>query len=124
MQMELLGAGYTKYSEWMQHSSIEKMVFVDVKTHLETLDHLPIYNCCLVGDSHIWTALGGSSIYAPTKSGFRINIALATPFNSILLTPAKAFEWKWRLAWTAFRNPTTGGDESRSSDLIVTTGTY
>lgn len=99
---KLLAAGSSSPNDWCDHSSnTGKQIYVEVKTHLENCEAEPIYVCSLSGDSHHWSTTGGSSIYHPDKSGFRINLRFALE-NPPEITAALAKERNWRITWAAY----------------------
>lgn len=99
---KLLAAGVTDPTDWRDHPTLTKtQIFVDVRTGLEAEKCEPIYICSLLGDTDHWSTTGGSSIYHPDRSGFRINLRFALD-NPPELTADFARTRNWRISWAAF----------------------
>ena len=102
----LLAAGETSPNDWVTHPTNRKQIYVDIETGL-SLKETPIYICSIVGDTNHWSTTGGSSIYTPSPTGFRVNIrfgAIPTPQGPVFpdLDAAYARERNWRISWAAF----------------------
>ncbi len=79
-------------SGWKDYKS--SGLYIDVDTSDCGFGQTPIYLSSLGGAGSHWTAEGGSSIYLPTPTGFRVYLATKT-------TPAVAEKRKWHINWEA-----------------------
>jgi len=91
--------GSTTSSAWKKYSS--SGVFVDVDTKSAGFSSTPTYVASLAGSTHHWATTGGSSIYNPTKDGFRIYVRWA---DGKPLTPADAKRTGWHVTWVGIGN--------------------
>ncbi len=80
---------------WQQYG--DSGIFVDVDTSAAGLSGTPVYVPSLGGDSCHWRTTGGSSVYAPTATGFRVYVS----FLDGAIDPAVANSWKWHVNWIA-----------------------
>jgi hypothetical protein len=58
--------------------------------------HTPMYIASLGGNSSHWSTVGGSSIYMPTPTGFRVYVKWV---DNSPLTPAQAQSLGWHINW-------------------------
>lgn len=78
-------------------------LYVDVDTSNYGFNSTPLYFASLYGDSRHCIMAGISSIYIPSKTGFRVHI-ISVDGNKI--TPEYAHSYKWKLHWLAIpQNP-------------------
>lgn len=73
-------------------------IYVDVSTSFARITGTPVYVTSLGGNSHHWQAIGATSIYQPTATGFRVYVRW---LDGGSLTPAQANELKWHINWIA-----------------------
>lgn len=100
-------SGTTDPGKWVQHYKEPNQIYIDVDTSACEFKKTPLYVCSLVGDSHHWSTTGGSSIYNPTSTGFRINLRNAV--SSFIdgkctydpLKTERAKKFNWRINWMA-----------------------
>ena len=73
-------------------------IFVDVDTSSAQFASTPIYITSLGGNGGHWATTGATSIYLPTRTGFRVYVRWA---NGGSLTPAIANQNGWHINWIA-----------------------
>jgi hypothetical protein len=73
-------------------------IFVDVDTSSAGFTYTPIYITSLGGNGSHWATTGATSIYLPTRTGFRVYVRWA---NGGSLTPAVANQNGWHINWIA-----------------------
>ncbi|RJS13621.1 protease B [Corallococcus sp. H22C18031201] len=87
---------------WQQYDA--NGIYLDVNSSSCGFGSTPLYFTSLGGDNVHWTALGATSIYNPTATGFRVYINLPG------ITTNQANAWGWHLNWhatpTSLRQPT------------------
>jgi hypothetical protein len=71
-------------------------ILIDVDTSAAKFNKAPVYVTSLYGDGSHWATTGGSAVYSPTATGFRIYVKWS---DSSPLTPAQAVSFGWRVAW-------------------------
>lgn len=71
-------------------------IFVDVDTTAAGFVKTPLYVTALHGTSSHWATTGGTSVYQPTPTGFRIYVKWS---DSSPLTPATANSCGWHIQW-------------------------
>ncbi len=71
-------------------------LFINVDTSSARFAKTPVYVASIQGTKLHWAITGGSAIYFPTATSFRIYVRFPDGRN---LTPAEAVEWGWRVAW-------------------------
>ncbi|WP_323395268.1 M57 family metalloprotease [Myxococcus guangdongensis] len=81
---------------WQQYDT--NGIYLDVNTSSCGFGSTPLYFTSLGGNSSHWQALGATSIYNPTATGFRVFIYLPG------LTTTQANSWGWHLNWQATPN--------------------
>ncbi|XXT23276.1 matrixin family metalloprotease [Sorangium sp. So ce429] len=84
-------------TSWQQYQS--NSLYLDVNTSACGLSSAPSYFTSLGGASHHWWTNGGTSIYQPTATGFRVYVY----DNHGSITPQIANERQWHLNWNALR---------------------
>lgn len=73
-------------------------IYVDVNTSFAGLKGTPVYMTSLGGSSQHWQAIGVTSIYSPTATGFRVFVRW---INGGPLSPGQANGLKWHVNWMA-----------------------
>lgn len=73
-------------------------IFVNVDTTPAHLTGTPVYVTSLGGGSSHWATTGGTSVYLPTATGFRIYVKWS---DNSPLTPATANGLQWHINWIA-----------------------
>jgi hypothetical protein len=86
-----LCTGSTSTSGWKDLS--ENSIYFDVDTSACDFASTPFYLTSLGGDSRHWTSQGATSIYEPTRTGFRVQV------KADGLTAAIAKDFKWHINW-------------------------
>ncbi len=93
--------GTTPWRQYGTHG-----LYVDIDTEACGYDEKPRYLASLGGNSKHWVVQGASSIYFPTKTGFRIYIRSPQP-----ITPEEANKQAWIVYWRASpRNESIPGE--------------
>jgi hypothetical protein len=94
----LISAGRTPPGlDWQQYSN-NAGVFIDVNTEGYHFGTTPVYVTALHGRSHHWATTGGSSVYNPTPTGFRVYIRKPDG-GSLLVSEAQSLGW--HIQWIA-----------------------
>jgi hypothetical protein len=94
----LIAAGRTPPGlDWQQYPN-NAGVFIDVNTEGYHFSTTPVYVTALHGTSHHWATTGGSSVYFPTPTGFRVY--LRKPDGGSLLV-SEAQSLGWHIQWIA-----------------------
>jgi hypothetical protein len=94
----LIAAGSTPLGlEWQQYEN-NAGVFIDVNTEGYHFSTTPVYVTALHGTSHHWATTGGSSVYNPTPTGFRVYIRRPDG-GSLLVSEAQSLGW--HIQWIA-----------------------
>jgi hypothetical protein len=75
-------------------------ISVDVNTSAAGFTSTPLYIVSLHGSSHHWATTGGSSVYNPTPTGFRIYVRFSSGAN---LTPTDANTNQWHIQWVGIQ---------------------
>ena len=91
-------SGHSEINDWKTYLHDEG-VYVDVDTSAAGFVHTPVYLTSISGDAHHGETSGATSVYQPTRTGFRIYIRWTGPDRS--LNAAMAREYKWRVDWVA-----------------------
>jgi hypothetical protein len=87
------GATVPGKTAWQRYSS--NSLYVDIDTSTCGFSATPLYFTTLGGTRNHWLTLGASSIYSPTRNGFRVYLKdLAKN-----VTPDEANRRKWHIAW-------------------------
>lgn len=75
-------------------------IYVDVNTAAAKLTGpaAPVYVTSIGGSGGHWATTGGTSVYLPTPTGFRIYVKWS---DSSPLTPAQANSYQWHINWIA-----------------------
>lgn len=71
-------------------------IFIDINTSSGKFATTPAYVTSLNGNSSHWATTGGTSVYSPTPTGFRVYLRWA---NGAPLTPGDAASNGWHLKW-------------------------
>lgn len=82
---------------WVQYGGSVPGLYVDVDTTACGESYTPNYLTSLGGTSRHWAALGVTSIYSPTPTGFRV-------YLNTTETVASAQSMKWHVNWKVPRN--------------------
>lgn len=115
MTTELIAAGFE--DRWTQHIILRNGIFVEFTPPNPTSRQLIIVTS-LIGETNVWTVLGGSSAYPMGGGKYRVLVGFAPPFStSLLLTPTHAKNWKWRISWAAFSDISTDRHQPEFSTL-------
>jgi len=97
------GATEAGSTAWVQYAT--DGIYVDVDTSKCGFMQTPEYLSSLGGKSSHWTSTGGSEIYLPTPTGFRVYI------HKKSATPAYANDRLWHINWigsgSASKQPAT-----------------
>jgi hypothetical protein len=80
---------------WQQYPGGEG-IFIDVDTSSGKFSTTPAYVTSLGGSSSHWATTGGTSVYFPTSTGFRVYVRWAGGGS---LTPANATGFGWHIKW-------------------------
>ena len=83
---------------WQDYGSINT-IFKDIITSSAGFLNTPIYFTSLYGSSYHWIVIGSTSIYEPTRNGFKVYITVPGHSNTYTVTPALAALYNWRIAW-------------------------
>jgi hypothetical protein len=81
-------------SDWVNYGTTG--IYVDVSTTKGAFTTTPYYFASLHGDSWHWNTTGGTSIYSPTKTGFRIYLRWS---DGAALDKTRAQSGKWHVQW-------------------------
>ena len=73
-----------------------KGLVLDVDTRAAGFASTPLYFTSMGGKIGHWATTGATSIYSPTKAGFRVYVRWA---NGNPLTPEYANEGEWHINW-------------------------
>jgi hypothetical protein len=93
----LIAAGRTQPGVgWQQYSG--EGLYIDVNTAGYQFTTTPVYVTALHGNSNHWGTTGGSSVYNPTPTGFRVYIRKPDG-GSLLVSEAQNFGW--HIQWIA-----------------------
>jgi hypothetical protein len=71
-------------------------VYIDVDTSAAGFTTTPTYVTSLGGTALHWNTTGGSSVYSPTPTMFRIYVRWA---DGAALNPPIANQWGWHVLW-------------------------
>jgi len=92
-------AGQSSPSDWQVYSA--NGIMVDVNTSAAGFTATPRYITTLHGMSNHWTTAGGTSVYVPTPTGFRIYVKWV---DSSALVPATAQNLGWYIQWIGIQS--------------------
>ena len=105
VQSALIARGSTPVGNtaWEQYFAsgggvFEQGVVLDVDTSSAKFRTTPIYITSLGGTSHHWATTGSTSIYDPTRTGFRVYVRYSTGQP---ITPVVANQLGWHINWIA-----------------------
>ena len=90
------GKTVTGNTNWQSYGSAA--IYLDVNTSGCGNQAIPVYATSLGGSSAHYMAVGATSIYQPTQSGFRVYVRRS---DGAGLTPAQANGMNWHINWTA-----------------------
>jgi hypothetical protein len=97
MPKVVIGSGTTSGQPWQTYTGGGGPgIFIDVDTSHAHFPGTPVYVSSLHGDSEHWATTGGSSIYLPTATGFRVYVRRS---NGGPLSPGDAAALGWIVAW-------------------------
>jgi hypothetical protein len=91
-----IGAGETAPGAGWQQYAGGAGLFIDVDTSAAGFTSTPIYITCLGGASQHWALTGGSAVYTPTPTLFRIYVRWA---DGAALAPGTANAGAWHVKW-------------------------
>jgi hypothetical protein len=93
-----IGSGETPAgnTNWQPYLGGTTGILVDVDTSAAGFTSTPHYVASIAGISSHWATTGGSSIYDPTPTRFRVYVRYSDGGS---ITPAQANEHKWRISW-------------------------
>ncbi|MEW4526509.1 hypothetical protein [Maioricimonas sp. JC845] len=83
-------------TNWQVYGDVANAIFVDVDTSSAGFTSVPNYVSSLGGNSQQWETIGGSAIYSPTPTGFRVYVRFVDQKH---LTPAIANAAGWHIVW-------------------------
>jgi len=93
----LIAAGRTRQGlDWQQYGTAG--VLIDVNTAGYHFTTTPVYVTALHGASSHWATTGGSSVYSPTPTGFRVYVRWS---DGHPLTVSDAQSLGWHIQWIA-----------------------
>lgn len=101
------GKTRTNATNWVNYS--QHGIYIDVDTSWVGFTQTPVYITSLGGSTRHWTARGGSSVYKPTPTSFRVYV------NYPNITPEKANNWGWHINWIAMAPFTEVDDTGEGS---------
>jgi hypothetical protein len=97
MPKVVTGSGISSPRDWQAYVGAGGPgIYVDVDTTDADFPNTPVYVCSLHGNSEHWATTGGSSIYSPTATRFRVYVRRQ---NGASLTPNDADALGWYIAW-------------------------
>jgi hypothetical protein len=97
MPKVVTGSGTSSPADWQTYTGAGGPgIYVDVNTSSAEFPDTPVYVCALHGDSEHWGTTGGSSIYSPTATGFRVYVRR---HNGGPLAPSDARLLGWYVGW-------------------------
>jgi hypothetical protein len=96
MPTHRISAGRTPPGQGWQNFQTDAGVFIDVDTTAHRFGSTPVYVTALHGDSTHWATTGGSSVYSPTRTSFRVYVRL---WDGRSLTVAHAQQRNWHIQW-------------------------
>jgi hypothetical protein len=102
-----IGAGSTPVGQtnWQDYieNNVRLGIYVDVDTSAAKFSGTPIYVSAIGGDAWHWLTTGGSAIYSPTATGFRIYVRWSSdkdgPNPPNPLEPQFARDNHWYINW-------------------------
>jgi hypothetical protein len=103
MPTHRISAGRTAPGQGWQQYQNNWGVFIDVNTTAHRFNTTPVYVTSLHGNSSHWDTTGGSSVYTPTPTGFRVYIRWS---DGRSLTVSEAQSLGWHIQWIGIE--TTG----------------
>jgi Pregnancy-associated plasma protein-A len=92
-------------TDWRSYSVNNTVygIFVDVDTSTAAFTRTPVYVTSIGGNGYHWSTTGGSSVYQPTATGFRIYIRWSAPVSTVPIpdppTPEFANAQGWHINW-------------------------
>jgi len=96
MPTHRISAGRTPPGQSWQQFQNNASVFIDVDTTAQRFATTPVYVTALHGDSQHWDTTGGSSVYSPTRTSFRVYVRRP---DGRSLTVANAQDRRWHIQW-------------------------
>ena len=93
-----IGSGRTPpgATDWKPYLGGTTGIFVHVDTSAVQFPSTPAYVASLACATSAWATTGGSVVYKPTPTGFRIYVRRS---NGAPITPADANTWQWHINW-------------------------
>ena len=92
------GATPAGSTDWQSYEGQMPGIYVDVNTSLAGFTTTAHYVASLAGKTHHWLTTGGSCIYNPTATGFRIYVRFWDS-SAENMTPEFANEAEWHITW-------------------------
>lgn len=80
-------------TDWKLYNNAAGGVYVEIDTSAAGFKETPIYLVNLAGQTSHWTTKGGSSVYSPSPTNFRVYIQQEN------ITAVQANEWGWVVNW-------------------------
>jgi hypothetical protein len=88
--------GETDWQSYYSSDGKHRGIFLDVDTSIGQFTRKPYYFTSLGGAGWHWNVIGATSIYRPTRNGFRVYLQYA---DGSAPTPEIANERKWHINW-------------------------
>lgn len=95
------GATPVGSTNWRSYEGEMPGIYVDVNTRAAGFKKTPHYVASLAGRTHHWLTTGGSYIYNPTATGFRVYLRYWDS-SAENMTPEFANEAGWHITWIGF----------------------
>lgn len=94
----MIASGHTPpgATNWQVYAGPPNSIYVDVDTSAIGFTSVPNYVASLGGAQQHWQAIGATSIYSATQTGFRVYVRFA---DGSALTPAIANNYFWNVIW-------------------------
>ena len=78
-------------------------IFVDVDTSAAGFTKTPVYVTSIAGSGYHWATTGGSAVYQPTATGFRVYVRWSAVVSTVPIpdppTPEFANAQRWHVNW-------------------------
>jgi len=105
--------GSTNWREYIGSDGKLSGIYLDVDTSSAGFTSTPNYFTSLGGDGWHWSIVGATSIYKPTRNGFRVYILNA---RGAIRTPEFANEKKWHINWVGIESNNSGSTTPGSTN--------
>jgi hypothetical protein len=96
MPTHRISAGRTPPGQGWQQFQTDAGVYIDVDTTPHRFGSTPVYVTALHGNSTHWATTGGSSVYSPTATNFRVYVRWS---DGRPLAVADAEDRRWHIQW-------------------------